>query len=160
LVEAPVAARLLRERGDPAGMAPYPGRFEVREVGERGEQRIERLRFDRGHRFGLSRQRCLPLIPSLEVGEDVSADPLEGVDDGRVVGATPPPAYPLASVLTEPGCEIGVPCDHDDTHGEWDRVALESRGPALPVPAFVGMGEGVDDRWPETDPFGEHGADL
>ena len=82
VVEPGEAAGLLGERGDPAGMAADPGRLEVGEVGEGGEDRIEPVRPDGGHGLRLARQRGLPLVPAVERGEDVGSYPLEGLDDG------------------------------------------------------------------------------
>ncbi len=57
-------------------------------------------------------------------------------------------------------CEIGVPRHDGDAYRQRDRVAFESVGVPLPVPALVGMGEGVDDRLLQTDASGQHGGDL
>jgi hypothetical protein len=104
-----VAACILGERGDPAGVTAGPRRLEIGEVGERRQDRIERVRPDVGHRYRLGRQGGLPLVPAVELGEDVGAHPLVGVDDRRVVCPPPPLAQPLAGVVADHRCEVDVP---------------------------------------------------
>lgn len=159
-VESGVAARLLGERGDPAGVAADPGRFEVGEIGEGGEHRIERVRPDGGHRFRLGRQGGLPLVCLVEIDAHVGSHPLEGLDHRGVVRSARSLAHPLPGVVAQHGCEVGVPSHRDDAYRQGDLVALEPGGVPLSVPALVGMGEGVDHRRLQTGASGQHGGDL
>ena len=141
-------------------MAADPGRLEVGEVGECGQNDIEPVGPDGGDGFRLTSQRGLPLVPAVELGEDVESDPLEGIDHRRVVRPPSSFAHPLVWVGVESGCEIGVSRHGGDAYRQRYGGPFESVGIPLPVPALVGVGEGVDDRLLQTDASGQHGADL
>ncbi len=92
-------------------------------------------------------------------GEAV-ADPRDGVDDRRVVGAPAPLRQPVARVQPQPARQVDVPRDGRDPDGERDRVAREPRRRPLPVPALVRMPQRVDDGRLEAGAGSEHGGDL
>ena len=82
-------------------MAADPGRLEIGEVRERGQDGVEGGRLDDGDRTRLARQRALPLVGAVELRKHVGAHPLEGLDDGRVIRPPPARAQPLARVVAE-----------------------------------------------------------
>ena len=140
-------------------MAADPRRLEVGEVGEGREHRIETFGPDGREGLRLGGQHALPLVLGLASRGGVANLP-ERLDDRRVVRPTAPPAQPFARVRALHGRQVGVPGHHDHTNGERDRVALEPRGEALPVPPLVGMSESVDDRLAQARTAREHRPDL
>ena len=141
-------------------MAADPGRLEIGEVGKCGQDRVEGGLFDGGDRARLARQRGLPLVGAVELRENVGSDPLEGVDDGRVVRAPAPRAQPLPRVVAQHDRQIDVSRHQREPHRERNRIAREPHGIALPVPALVRVGEGFDDRLPDARASGQHDGDL
>ena len=160
VVEPGVTARCPGELGDSAGMTADPRRLEVGEVGERGKCGIHRARLDGGRRPRLAGEGGLPLVGAVERGEDVRPDPLERIDDRRVVPPAAPLAQPPARIVARSGSQVGVPRRHDHADGHGDRVARQPGRVPLPVPALVRVGERLDDRRLEADPAREHRADL
>ena len=141
-------------------MTAHPGRLEIGEVGECGQDRLDGGRLDGRNGARLARQRSFPLVGAVELREHVGSHPLEGVDDGRVVRPPAARAQPLARVVAQHGREIDVSRHQRDPHRERDRVAREPRRIALPIPALVGVCEGVDDRLLDARARRQHDSHL
>ncbi len=160
VVEPGVAARVLGERGNPAGMAADPWRLEVGEVRERGENVVEPVRLDGRRAPGLSGESSLPLVAAGERREDVRSGALERLDDRRIVRPAASLPRPGAGVLALRGREVRVSRDHRDAYRQWDGLTREPGREPLPVPALVRVGERLEDGLRQADAASQHDADL
>ena len=149
------------ESGDTSRMPSQPHRLQIGEIRHRGERTVEPPGLDPQARSGLSLEHLSAWIVS-DRGQPSFTLSDEGVDDRRVIGV--PPTVTEHLDRSRPaglaGPQLDVAGNGDDTHRHWHLLAGQTVRQALAVPALIGVGEGPEDGFGQSQPSRQTGGHL